>query len=345
MRDSIRLVAILFVVASCLCADLPAEPEQPAFPDWYNQGGATMQTSPANVALAYLRLMEEWWPEAAYTLLTTDSAIRMGDDDAKAFAEDVGGKKDWHTYADEVCTVKPVSENEQRVYIRAFVENEGYFTIDRIEFVLRRVGERWLVDEMNWGESKKADDALPERKVRSDMDTEGKRELRGVGRCFLRLVPEPGSTERGPAEHGAVPPWLDPFDGDMSDTKPAGAVNGFVRAVADSHYAWARYYRAGMKPIPAGDATLIDSTMRLYFPSWDEAEVDQIDDSNSVVWTSFGFSVGRELKVQSVAFTCVKRGTVWKIEGMTEGPEITVSVEKNDVPCASSRTTENKETR
>lgn len=340
MRDSIRLAALLCIATSCFCSNLSAEPASPAFPDWYVQGGAAMQTAPANVALSYLRLMEEGRFEAAYALVTKAYALLLGDENAEAFANEWEGKKDWHTYADSVCEVKRVSENEQRVYIRAFVSNEGYFTVDTIGFVLRREEERWLVDEMNWGGSKKADDALPVRKVRFDIDSIGKQELRGVGRCFLRFEPLPGSPERGPAEPGAVPPWLDSFEGDLSDTNPVGSVNGFVRAVADSHKAWARYYRAGMKPIPGGNATPVDSTMRVYFPPWDDAEVDQIDDSNCVVWTSLGFSVGRDLKVQPVAFTCVKRGNVWKIEGITEGPEIAVSVGENDVSCASSQASE-----
>jgi len=130
---------------------------------------------------------------------------------------------------------------------------------------------------------------------------------------------------------------MDSLEGDLSDTTPMGAINGYIRAVAESRHDWARYYLAPEATGPSGSTTPADSTMRVYYPPWDDAEIDQIDDSNGVVWTSLGFSIGRELKVQSVAFKCRKVDGVWKIGGVVEGPEVSVSVRENDISRSSAQ--------
>ena len=120
MFQNTRLIGMLCVAACLMGLSLHAisEPDATDAPAWFSASKTEVESDPGRVSLSYLRLMEEGWYAVAYTLLT-DSHAKLQGDDASAFAKDVKGKKDWHTYADSVVDVKPMAEGQRKVRIKS----------------------------------------------------------------------------------------------------------------------------------------------------------------------------------------------------------------------------------
>lgn len=330
MFRNTRLNGILCAAACLVATSLHATSETDASdaPAWYSDSKKEIESDPGRVALSYLRLMEEGWYMVAYTLLT-DTHAKLRGDDASAFAEDVKGKKDWHTYADSVNDVKPIADGQQSVEIQSYVSNEGYSTRDIIEFVLMKVEGRWLIEQMEWGESAEVEPPL--RELRFNKDAVEAENVGEVSSAFRNATRTPSTTAEQTVDTEA-PPWLSRSD--WSDTKAVGAVNGYVLAVASSRPLWARYYLQAETPSGIREDIGTDSNARIYDIGDDEHETEVIDDSLCVVWRPVWFSVGSKLYVQAMAFDCVKSEGRWKIAGITEGPKREYSAPEKALPTA-----------
>lgn len=330
MFGNTRLNGILFVSACLMGTSLnaTAEPDLSDAPAWYSESKKEIESDPVRVALSYLRLMEEGWYEVAYTLLT-DTHAKLQGNDASAFAKDVKGKKDWHTYADSVHAVKLIADGQQRVSIQSFVDHEGYSTRGIIEFELMQVEGRWLIEQMEWAES--ADVEPPLRELRFNKDAVAAKNVGEVSSAFRKATRTPSTTAEQTVATEAAP-WLSRSD--WSDTKAVGAVNGYVRAVAFSRPLWARYYLQAETPSGTREENGTDSNARIYDVGDDEHETEVIDDSHCVVWRPVWFSVGSQLYVQAMAFDCVKSDGRWKIVGSTEGPKREQSGPEKAIPTA-----------
>lgn len=316
MFHNTRLVGI-FCVAACLMGlslHAISEPDATDAPAWFAESKTEVESDPGRVALSYLRLMEEGWYTAAYTLLT-DTYARLQGSDAKAFAKEVQGKKDWHTYADSLVDVKPMADGRRSVRIKSYASNEGHSTLDIIEFVQMQVQGRWLIEEMKWGDS--ADVEPPRRELRFNKGATGAGSTGVVSSAFRSATGTLSTT----AEHAVAaeaPPWLNSLAG---DTEAIDAVNGYVRAVASSRPLWARYFLEAETPSGNEAENPTVSNTRIYSVGKDEHETDVIDDAHCVVWRPVWFSVGPKFYVQAMAFDCAKSDGRWKITGMTEGPK------------------------
>ena len=265
------------------------------------------------MALSYLRLMEERAFKAAFLLLTPEFAHAS---DPQAFEDSYAKRKDWHTYADTVCTIAPGENGKQEVRLKAFVANEGYFTLDQITFELVSTGERWLIDGEDW-KTVIADVPVPIRSDRFDVEA-ARKDVTAESDMYLNQVRILGWLIReGAAEAGTVPPWL----GNPSDDEPFGAVEGYLLAVSNGDCCSALYYRTdpgeALKGAPHPEAR----DVRVYFSASADPEVDLRDDGTATVWTKVWFSKGDTIVIQAVAFECRRVDTVWKIQGLIGGPK------------------------
>jgi hypothetical protein len=307
LQRALILLSINLALVSAWGQDCPETPK------WFSEGQHAIEKDPSKVALSYLRLMEECAFKAAFVLLTPEFAHAS---DPQAFEDSYAERKDWHTYADTVCKTAPLDNGKQKVSVKAFVANEGYFTLDKFTFELVSTGDRWRIDGLDW-KTLIPDVSVPIQDVRFDVQAARKgataesevycNQLRALG--WLRM--------EGVTVARKAPPWL----GNPSDDEPFGAVEGYILAVSNGDCCSALYYRTDPEEAMKGTPHPKAHDVRVYFDSSADHAVDLRDDGTATVWTKVWFSKGDTIVIQAVAFECRRVDTIWKIQGLFGGPK------------------------
>ncbi len=282
-------------------------------PKWFSEGQGVIEKDPSKVALSYLRLMEERAFKAAFVLITPEFAQTS---DPQAFEDTYVKRKDWHTYADTVCTTVQLDNRRQKVSVKAFVGNEGYFALDRITIELLSKGEHWKVDRVDW-KTVIPDVFVPIQGTRFDLQSARKEATAESDIYSIQLRSLGWLKTKDAAVSSKTPLWLDR----LPDDNLFDAVQGYIRAIAYGDCCSALYYRTDPVEALKDSSHSEEQNVRVYFFMSADHEVDLLDDGTATVWTKVWFSNGETIVIQAVAFECTRVGTVWKIQGVIGGPK------------------------
>ena len=308
-----RMLLPLILISMNLVAVSARGQDCPETPKWFSEGKNVIEKDPSEVALSYLRLMEESALKAAFDLLTPDFADAS---DPQAFEDRYAKRKDWHTYADTACKTVPVENGKQEVIVKAFVSNEGYFTLDLITFELVKDHERWRIAGEDW-KTAITDVSVPIQDARFNMEA-ARQDATAQSESYSKQLQSLAWLKTDDTVvAGTVPPWL----GRLPDDKPFEAVQGYILAISDGNCCRALYYRTDPAVALTNSSHAKAPEVRIYFDSSADHEIDIREDGTATVWSKVWFSKGDTIVIQSVAFECRRVDTVWKIQALIGGPK------------------------